>query len=83
MLFPEGLSSLAGVDVHDGRRGGSHSDTGDDTNGGRSRDGGIDSATGTPFFPTTPFASPTHVASWRSGPAPVSGNNDSDSPVRR
>lgn len=31
-----------------------------------SHDGGSDSAFGTPFFPATPFASPTHVASWTS-----------------
>jgi len=44
-----------------------------------SSNGGTDSAAGTPFFPATPFASPTHVASWRSA-APGSSSKDSDSP---
>ena len=80
MLFPGGFGRLFGFD--DGGLPGAMSRDG--TVGGRRRGGGrdgsvnsgSDSAVGTPFFPATPFASPTHVASWTS--APAGGTSDSN-----
>lgn len=80
MLFPGGVGKLFGFG--DGGLPGAMSRDG--TVGGHRRGGGgegsvnsgSDSAVGTPFFPATPFASPTHVASWTS--APAGGTSDSN-----
>ncbi len=70
LLFPGGFGDLSGT-------GGMHGGRSSDGKGGSigTSNGGTDSAVGTPFFPATPFASPTHLASWTS--------SKDDSPKKR
>ena len=79
MIFPGGLSELLGVsNIGDDYRYGRRSSTRKEEGIGNQDDisnGGTDSAAGTPFFPATPFASPTHITSWS---APNTSSKDSD-----
>lgn len=69
LLFPVGFGSWNDYGIHGG--GGGRISRGGKGRGPvrfgevseNSNDGMTDSATGTPFFPATPFASLTHVAS--------------------
>ena len=84
MFFPGGMTEVLGsTHMGDGYnrygRGVSTNKEEVNSNPDDISNGGTDSAAGTPFFPATPFASPTHVASWRSA-APTSSTKDSDSP---
>ena len=82
MFFPGGINELIGTaaNMTDGYRYGRGVNMSKEEVSGNPDDvsnGGTDSAAGTPFFPATPFASPTHIASWRSV-APSSSSKDSD-----
>ncbi len=65
LLFPDGFGSLFETDGGIGRRQNGSNDMNGRGSNGCSNEGGSDSAAGTPFFPATPFASPTQ-ARWSS-----------------
>ena len=80
MFFPGGISELIGItNMGDGYRYGRGAKTNKENSSGTQDDisnGGTDSVAGTPFFPATPFASPTHVTNWM--PSAPSTSKDSD-----
>ena len=80
LLFPGGIGSLGGS--AGGMRGDGTSGSGTEEPNMNSN-GGTDSAVGTPFFPATPFASPTHVASWTSAPTTKQDSSDSSKNKKR
>lgn len=81
LFFPGGINELIGVaNMGNGYRYGRNMNMNKEGGSGNQDDisnGGTDSTAGTPFFPATPFASPTHVASWMSA-APTTSTKDSD-----
>jgi 1-acyl-sn-glycerol-3-phosphate acyltransferase len=77
LLFPDGFASLwegpgHGLSVSD--------KIGSGISGDNGHHSGSDSAVGTPFLPTTPFASPVNVTSWTS--AATGDHKDGDSNLR-